>query len=256
MDPEKLLKLFNTQPIGKEDYALKNANFRTWLFEEKRKYFDKLSTKKAKKIFKKKFVGLWNAGQLPEKIYKSRSLQAFEAAERTGFTWSFEKNLTKGEKMQLQLARDSVNANTNEEKVAKRIGIEFEKINEQKIKKRERWLAKQKDFASKEVKEHETKSKARETRAERLKRLRAARKVAEEEIAPKKEGFARRVEKRQSKHSFKNEFHEPDIFDNNEDQGLSFLKRDRDQKKRERYKRKDDYMKKEESTMKRFKKFM
>jgi hypothetical protein len=58
--------LVGVGPITEDDYFRKNATFRSYMFEVKHKYFDKLSSKKAMKKFKK-FVKRWNAGLIPGK---------------------------------------------------------------------------------------------------------------------------------------------------------------------------------------------
>jgi hypothetical protein len=41
------------EPITESDYFLKSSEFRVWLKDEKRKYFDELSGEKARKYFHK-----------------------------------------------------------------------------------------------------------------------------------------------------------------------------------------------------------
>merc|ERR1711879_977873 len=180
------------EPISEDDYYRKNAVFRSYLFEVKHKYFDKLSTKKAMKKFKK-FVEQWNDGLLPEKFYKNRTAQSLHNLERTSHKWSFAKKMTKADKMQLQSARDSVDNYTNESQMHQEIEIHFERKRLEKKKREER--RKEREEANKDFEDHlddfEHKQKKVYDREERKKRWRRQNKMVEEELVPKKEGFDR-----------------------------------------------------------------
>ncbi|KAI0033828.1 hypothetical protein K488DRAFT_46823 [Vararia minispora EC-137] len=73
------------EPITESAYFLKNAEFRVWLKDAKRKYFDELSGEKARKYFRK-FVKEWNRGRLSKHLYAGvdPSTQA-----TTAYKWSF-----------------------------------------------------------------------------------------------------------------------------------------------------------------------
>lgn len=49
--------------INEDDYFEKANEFRLWLKESKRKYLDEISSKEARRYFKK-FVGKWNDYEL------------------------------------------------------------------------------------------------------------------------------------------------------------------------------------------------
>lgn len=52
--------------ISVDDYFSKSAEFRTWLREEKDKFFDELSSEQTHRYFKK-FVSAWNKHKLDSK---------------------------------------------------------------------------------------------------------------------------------------------------------------------------------------------
>ncbi|KAJ3091994.1 hypothetical protein HK102_011767 [Quaeritorhiza haematococci] len=94
--------------ISDADYYLKAAEFRLWLKEEKKKYFDELSGEDARSQFSK-FVRRWNKGKLSEKYYKGEVYDTGAPAQtRTRHKWSF-KNLNSEE---VERAKDSVDSMT------------------------------------------------------------------------------------------------------------------------------------------------
>ncbi|KAI0313439.1 hypothetical protein OF83DRAFT_535302 [Amylostereum chailletii] len=115
------------EPIADSDYFRKSAEFRVWLKDEKRKYFDELSGEKARKYFHR-FVKAWNRGKLsstsPPTLlpanpkpspYRSESLYAGvdpSAQSITAHKWSFASHSKADDKV-LQAARAEVGAATN-----------------------------------------------------------------------------------------------------------------------------------------------
>lgn len=230
-----MLEANGVEAITEDDYFPKHTQFRSWLLKKHLTYFDRLSTKQAQKKFKK-FVKKWNKGKLKPEFYKERTAQSLDGAERTGYTWAFEKKLTKADKMDLQLARDSVDNYTNEDKLVETIKEQWDKRREIKKKKKEQWKKRHKEetdglaeFEKREVSNYE--------RNARRKKWRKFNKVVGEELVPKKEGFARRVEKRQAKHRQMSRVNDNDSFDHfgSRDKGLDFYKRKRNDRRREDY---------------------
>lgn len=64
-----------------DDYFSKNNEFATWLKEEKRTYFNDLTTESARKLFSR-FVKAWNSGKLESRYYEGIS-----TAPRTAHNW-------------------------------------------------------------------------------------------------------------------------------------------------------------------------
>lgn len=64
-----------------EDYFSKNNEFATWLKEEKRTYFNDLTTEAARELFSR-FVKRWNRGKLESRYYEGIS-----TAPRTAHNW-------------------------------------------------------------------------------------------------------------------------------------------------------------------------
>lgn len=61
------------QEITEEDFFIMNQEFRIWLIKKKKKKFEDLETKKARKLFKK-FAKKWNKKKLNDIFYKREKL--------------------------------------------------------------------------------------------------------------------------------------------------------------------------------------
>ncbi|KAI0274802.1 hypothetical protein BC834DRAFT_815672 [Gloeopeniophorella convolvens] len=99
------------EPISESDYFLKSAEFRVWLKDEKRKYFDELSGDKARKYFHK-FVKEWNRGRLHKSLYAGVDPSKQYATSQTAYKWSFASKRTKAEAEALEAAREEVGTAT------------------------------------------------------------------------------------------------------------------------------------------------
>ncbi|ESQ27199.1 hypothetical protein EUTSA_v10019257mg [Eutrema salsugineum] len=71
--------------LSNEDYFSKNNEFATWLKEEKRTYFNDLTTESARELFSR-FVKAWNKGKLESRYYEGIS-----AAPRTAYNWKIKQ---------------------------------------------------------------------------------------------------------------------------------------------------------------------
>jgi len=243
-----VLEANGVSAITEADYFHYHTHFRSWLFEKHLTYFDRMSTKQAQKRFKK-FVKQWNKGKLNPMFYKKRTTQSLQGAERTGYTWAFEKKMSKKEKMEMQLARDSVDNYTNEEKLVDTIKDQWDKRREIKKRKKDQFEKRHKEETD-GLKDFEKKEVDKYDRNARKKKWRRHDKVVQEELVPKKEGFARRVEKRQAKHRQMNRVNDNDSFDHfgsSRDTGLEYHKRGRDNKRRENYGREKRAYKKDKN---------
>jgi len=108
--PERNVSLpHGASPISESDYFLKSDEFRAWLKDEKDKYFDELSSDKARKYFRK-FVKAWNRGKLPKSLYLG--VDTPSASSQTAYKWSFASKTSSAENAALQAARDEVGAAT------------------------------------------------------------------------------------------------------------------------------------------------
>ena len=71
--------------ITDEDYFAKNAEFTTWLKEQRRLFFNDLSADETRKLFSE-FVAAWNGRRLPAKYYAG---VAGTALRRSNHQWGF-----------------------------------------------------------------------------------------------------------------------------------------------------------------------
>ncbi|KAL4420354.1 hypothetical protein ABPG77_006161 [Micractinium sp. CCAP 211/92] len=69
------------QPISKDDYFTKNAEFAAWLKDTKGVFFSEQSTEQNRAAFDE-FVAAWNARRLPARLYKGEA-----RAARTSHAW-------------------------------------------------------------------------------------------------------------------------------------------------------------------------
>ncbi|KAI0066566.1 hypothetical protein BV25DRAFT_1868232 [Artomyces pyxidatus] len=99
------------EPISDSDYFAKSVEFRVWLKDEKRKYFDELTGEKARKYFHK-FVKAWNKGKLPKSLYAGVDPSSQPATSQTKYKWSFASNRSKVDNSALEAARAAVSAAT------------------------------------------------------------------------------------------------------------------------------------------------
>lgn len=99
------------EPITESDYFLKSSEFRVWLKDEKRKYFDELSGEKARKYFHK-FVKEWNRGRLDKSLYAGIDPSKQSAMSQTAYKWSFASKRSRAEDEALHAARAEVGAAT------------------------------------------------------------------------------------------------------------------------------------------------
>ncbi|KZT01172.1 uncharacterized protein LAESUDRAFT_664574 [Laetiporus sulphureus 93-53] len=108
--PERRIDLpSGASPISESDYFLKSDEFRLWLKDEKDKYFDELSSDKARKYFRK-FVKAWNRGKLPKSMYAGIDIPS--ASSQTAYRWSFASKTSQADSVALRAARDEVGAAT------------------------------------------------------------------------------------------------------------------------------------------------
>ncbi|EJU02868.1 hypothetical protein DACRYDRAFT_94529 [Dacryopinax primogenitus] len=102
---------YGAKEISEKDYYAKNDEFRVWLKDEKRRYFDELSGEKARSYFKK-FVRSWNRGRLPRSIYAGINSSSTAPASQTAFRWSFTDQSNRAEREALERARGDVGSAT------------------------------------------------------------------------------------------------------------------------------------------------
>merc|ERR1712228_61016 len=129
---------FKYKCIDESDYYKYYAEFQHWALNERGRYLDEMSTKKCIKLFNKKFVSKWNLGKLDEKYYKTFSFLSVYNKQKTRYKWSFEKNISNKEQMTLDLARDTVDNETNDNVICNKVALRFQQRFEQKRQRQKR----------------------------------------------------------------------------------------------------------------------
>ena len=77
--------LSQVNSISEDDYFAKNAEFTTWLKEQRQLFFNDLSAEETRRLFAE-FVEAWNARRLPAKLYAGVTGSAMR---RTNHQWGF-----------------------------------------------------------------------------------------------------------------------------------------------------------------------
>eukprot|EP01084_Bolivina_argentea_P149438 261050_1 len=117
--------------ISTDDYYKYHTEFADWALVKHKKFLDEISTKKCKKLFKK-FVKKWNDGKLEEKYYKTFSSLSIDNNQKTRYKWSFEKKVDSKEQMKMDLIRDTIDNQTNDDKISNQIALIFQQKFERK----------------------------------------------------------------------------------------------------------------------------
>ena len=117
--------------ISSNDYYKYYTEFSDWALKEKSKYLDEMNTKKRKKLFKK-FMNKWNDGKLAEKYYKTFTSLSIDNKQKTRYKWSFEKNIDSKEQMKMDLIRDQIDNETNDQIIVDQVVQRFQRRFERK----------------------------------------------------------------------------------------------------------------------------
>ncbi|KAL0084330.1 hypothetical protein J3Q64DRAFT_1129543 [Phycomyces blakesleeanus] len=188
------------KPITEEDYFEKATEFRLWLKEEKRKYFNELDSSDSRYYFKK-FVKAWNRFELQEKYYKGLSSAQLASSDTTRYKWKF---ASKVDQYELDTIRDSVDTMTSR-------GV----VKDESNKGRRRNVGPAMPTSPVIRQDRETAEERLE--AERMRRkaesknLRRKRDSYLDEVAPKETGREAMLEKRKATNAFHKRERSPDV---------------------------------------------
>ncbi|KAI0370006.1 hypothetical protein BV20DRAFT_995594 [Pilatotrama ljubarskyi] len=108
--PERTPLPGGVSEISESDYFLKNDEFQVWLKEEKGKYFNELSSDRARKYFRK-FVKAWNRGKLSKSLYAG-AVRAPSASTQTAYKWSFASKTSRTDSDALRAAHEEIESAT------------------------------------------------------------------------------------------------------------------------------------------------
>ncbi|KAF9150287.1 hypothetical protein BG015_007909 [Linnemannia schmuckeri] len=100
------------QTISEDDYFTKSSEFRLWLRQDKKKYFEDLTADDARKYFKK-FVRRWNDFELDESYYKGVRTSQIPTKSMTKYQWKFAKTIDKADLNKVESIKDSIDTMTN-----------------------------------------------------------------------------------------------------------------------------------------------
>ncbi|KAF9549148.1 hypothetical protein EC957_004787 [Mortierella hygrophila] len=100
------------QTISEDDYFTKSSEFRLWLRQSKKKYFEDLTADDARKYFKK-FVRRWNDFELDESYYKGVRTSQIPTNSMTKYQWKFAKTIDKSDLNKVESIKDSIDTMTN-----------------------------------------------------------------------------------------------------------------------------------------------
>eukprot|EP00904_Undaria_pinnatifida_P004485 jgi/Undpi1/14037/HiC_scaffold_9.g03688.m1 len=98
--------------ISEKDYFARATEFKVWLLQKKKKFFEDLTSTESHELFEK-FVKDWNRGKLDPMFYEGRLPEELVARTRkTQHKWGFVNKLSGRDQLQLELANDSVHSST------------------------------------------------------------------------------------------------------------------------------------------------
>ncbi|KAI7823507.1 hypothetical protein BC939DRAFT_410924 [Gamsiella multidivaricata] len=100
------------QPISEDDYFSKSTEFRLWLRQVKKKYFEDLSADEARRYFRK-FVRAWNDFDLDESYYKGIRSSQLSSKDTTKYKWKFTKKINQADLDKVEAIKDSIDTMTN-----------------------------------------------------------------------------------------------------------------------------------------------
>ncbi|KAF9980547.1 hypothetical protein BGZ75_008318 [Mortierella antarctica] len=100
------------QTISEDDYFTKSAEFRLWLKQAKKKYFEDMSADDTRRYFRK-FVRAWNNFELDESYYKGIRSAQLSGKGTTKYQWGFAKKIAQEDKDRVESVRDSIDTMTN-----------------------------------------------------------------------------------------------------------------------------------------------
>ncbi|KAF9962046.1 hypothetical protein BGZ70_008143 [Mortierella alpina] len=100
------------QTISEDDYFTKSAEFRLWLKQAKKKYFEDMSADDTRRYFRK-FVRAWNNFALDESYYKGIRSAQLSSKGTTKYQWGFAKKIAQEDKDRVESVRDSIDTMTN-----------------------------------------------------------------------------------------------------------------------------------------------
>ncbi|KAG0253608.1 hypothetical protein BG011_006258 [Mortierella polycephala] len=98
--------------ISEEDYFTKSTEFRLWLRQAKKKYFEDLTADESRRYFRK-FVKAWNNFELDESYYKGIRSSQLSSKSTTKYQWGFAKKIGKEDQSRVESIRDSIDTMTN-----------------------------------------------------------------------------------------------------------------------------------------------
>ncbi|KAG0209380.1 hypothetical protein BGX28_010368 [Mortierella sp. GBA30] len=100
------------QTISEDDYFTKSAEFRLWLRQAKKKYFEDMKADDTRRYFRK-FVRAWNNFELDESYYKGIRSAQLSGKGTTKYQWGFAKKIGREDKDRVESIRDSIDTMTN-----------------------------------------------------------------------------------------------------------------------------------------------
>ncbi|KAJ2344103.1 hypothetical protein GGF43_005531, partial [Coemansia sp. RSA 2618] len=216
--------------ISQDDYFRLNAPFRLWLRKEKDRYFDEMSSDKARQYFKS-FVRAWNRGDLRSKYYKQDTeLSNLSKTVVTRHNWAFASKID-------QNALDSVKDDIRRSMFPETTPGEAS-VGAQKQPGYGAALGKARDTESERVAAEEQWEERRARRKQERRRAKEREELVLDEVAPKETGREAMLAKkrainqmRHTKQSLDVDIPDSEMYADSTD-GLNALKRERDAKER------------------------
>ncbi|KAJ1875456.1 hypothetical protein LPJ55_000621 [Coemansia sp. RSA 990] len=203
--------------ITQDDYYKLNAPFRLWLRKEKERYFDEMSSEKARKYFGS-FIRAWNEGRLRSRYYNQEAeLKQLSKDVVTRHNWSFASKINPSEQQKIKAIRDTA-LGAGQAKVA----------------------SGEQTTESERVREEERREERRLRRKQERRRAKEQEELMLDEVAPKETGHEAKLAKKRAigrlRHGEKSldvDIPDEEIYEDSAD-SFRALKREQERKERRR----------------------
>ncbi|KAJ2851698.1 hypothetical protein IWW36_000843 [Coemansia brasiliensis] len=210
--------------ITQDDYYKFNAPFRLWLRKEKERYFDEMSSEKARKYFGS-FIRAWNEGRLRSRYYKQEGeLKQLSKDVVTRHNWGFASKINPSEQQKINAIRNTAPGTQQDQETGNSSRASGERPSEETVR----------------LRDEEEREERRMRRKQERRRAKEQEELMLDEVAPKETGREAKLAKKRAisrlRHGEKSldvDIPDEEIYADSAD-SLRALKQERERRERQR----------------------